>query len=86
MERGTWKATVNGVAKESDMTERLNHHHHFLGETSAYTEINLFSLTFNRTLLIVVDAINCTPMSLLFPELRTRLHLPDCLAFFVTRD
>ena len=86
MDRGTWKATVDGVAKESDMTEQLNHHHHFLGETSAYTEVNQFSLTFNSTLLIVVDAINCTSISLLFSELRTRLHLPDCLAFFVTCD
>ena len=24
MDRGTWKATVHGVAIESDMTERLN--------------------------------------------------------------
>ena len=24
MDRGVWKATVHGVAKESDMTERLN--------------------------------------------------------------
>ena len=24
MDRGTWKATVHGVTKESDMTEQLN--------------------------------------------------------------
>ena len=24
MDRGTWRATVHGVAKESDTTERLN--------------------------------------------------------------
>ena len=24
MDRGTWRATVHGVAKESDMTEQLN--------------------------------------------------------------
>ena len=26
MDRGAWRATVHGVAKESDMTERLNNH------------------------------------------------------------
>ena len=27
MDRGAWGATVHGVAKESDMTERLNHYY-----------------------------------------------------------
>ena len=27
-DRGAWQATVHGVAKESDTTQRLNHHHH----------------------------------------------------------
>ena len=26
MDRGTWQATVHGVTKESDMTERVNTH------------------------------------------------------------
>ena len=33
MGRGAWQATVHGVAKESDMTWRLNHHHHTAAET-----------------------------------------------------
>ena len=28
MDRGTWRATVCGVTKKSDMTERLNTHTH----------------------------------------------------------
>ena len=27
MDRGAWQATVHGVAKESDVTYQLNHHH-----------------------------------------------------------
>ena len=33
IDRGAWQAIVHGVAKESDMTWRLNHHHHTAGET-----------------------------------------------------
>ena len=33
IDRGAWQATVHGVAKESDTTWRLNHHHHTAAET-----------------------------------------------------
>ena len=38
MDRGAWQATVHGVAKESDMTYRLNHHHHHLYINDTYLE------------------------------------------------
>ena len=36
MDRGAWPATVHGVAKESNTTQRLHHHHQ--NDTGAHVE------------------------------------------------
>ena len=44
MDRGAWQATVHGVAKELDMTERLNNNYH-----NSYTsQCSFILLSFNR--------------------------------------
>ena len=42
MDRGAWWAAVHGVAKELDMTQRLNNSHHFSQVKTYYLKENSF--------------------------------------------
>ena len=43
MDRGAWWGTVCGVAKESDMTQRLNNNNNGFGEEDHKSEIHFYS-------------------------------------------
>ena len=54
MDRGAWWATVHGITKESDITEKLNTHTHTHTHRSIYKTLLFISGTVNLKLSLLV--------------------------------
>ena len=74
MDRGAWRATAHGVAKQSDRTWQLNYHHH-QGNHFCLMDNNLKTLS--RVLEFIIIIFLTCPFMFPFRKRNTRLLAVD---------